>query len=85
LILQHRPLLFCLDIFPLCPYLRGFFPTLSSINFSVLGFMWMSLIYLDLCFVQEIRMDQFRFFYMITTSKTSTICWKCCLFIHWMV
>jgi hypothetical protein len=29
-------------------------------------------------------MDQFAFFYMLTTSLTSTICWKCYLF-HWMV
>jgi hypothetical protein len=24
LILQHKPLLFCLGFFPLCPYIRGF-------------------------------------------------------------
>ena len=29
-----------------------FFPTLSSINFSVSGLMWRSLIHLDLSFVQ---------------------------------
>jgi hypothetical protein len=28
------------------------FPTLSSISFSVFGFVWMSLIHLDLSFVQ---------------------------------
>ena len=56
------------------------FTTFSSIRFSVSGFMWRSLIHLGLSFVQEIRMDQFTFFYMLTTSWTSTICWKCCLF-----
>jgi hypothetical protein len=27
----------------------------------------------------------FVLFCMQTTSWTSTICWKCCLFFHWMV
>jgi hypothetical protein len=48
---KHKPLLFCLGIFPLCPYPQGFSP-LSSINFSVSGFMWRSVINLDLNFVQ---------------------------------
>ena len=30
-------------------------------------------------------MDQFAFFYMLTASCASTICWKCRLFFHWMV
>jgi hypothetical protein len=34
---------------------------------------------------KEIRMDQFTFFYMLTASWASTICWKCCLFFHRMV
>jgi hypothetical protein len=29
---------------------------------------------------KEIRMDQFSFFYMLTTSWNSTICWKCVFF-----
>jgi hypothetical protein len=41
------------------------FPTFSSISFSVSGFMWSSLIHLDLSFVLEIRMDQFAFFYFL--------------------
>ena len=28
---------------------------------------------------KEIRMDQFAVFYTLTSSWTSTICWKCCL------
>jgi hypothetical protein len=49
-------------------------PTFSSINFSVSGFLWSSLVHLDLNFVQEIRMDQFTFLYMITASCARTIC-----------
>jgi hypothetical protein len=56
------------------PMSSRLFPTYSSINFSVSGFMWRSLIHLDLSFVQEIKMDQFLFFYMVTTSCASTIC-----------
>ena len=29
---------------------------------------------------KEIRMDRFAFFYKLTSSWTSTICWECCLF-----
>ena len=53
LILEHRPLLFCLGKFLLCPCLLGVSPTFSSINFSVSGFMWSSLILLVLSFVQR--------------------------------
>ena len=40
------------EFFPLCPYLRGSSSLFSSISFSVSGFMWRSLIHLDLSFVQ---------------------------------
>jgi hypothetical protein len=60
--------------FPPVPISSRLFPTFSSINVSVSGFMWRSLIHLDLSFVQEIRMDQFSFFYMIICSCASTIC-----------
>jgi hypothetical protein len=52
LILQHRPLLFCLGFFFPVPISSRVFPTFSSTNFSVSGFMWRSLIHLDLSFVQ---------------------------------
>ncbi len=42
------------------------FPISLPISFSVSGFMWSSLIHLDLTLVQGDRMDQFAFFYMIT-------------------
>jgi hypothetical protein len=50
---------------PICSRL---FPIFSFLSFTVSGFIWSSLIHLDLSFVQEIRMDQFVFFYMITAS-----------------
>jgi hypothetical protein len=38
------------------------FPTFSSINFSVSGFMWRSLIHLDLNFAQEDKYGSIRIF-----------------------
>ena len=55
------------------------FPTFFSITFTVSGFMWRSLIQLDLSFVQGIRMDQIVFFYMLTATWTSTF-WKYSVF-----
>jgi hypothetical protein len=52
LILQYRLLLFCLGIFFPVPMSLRVSPTFSSINFSVSGFMWRSLVHLDLSFVQ---------------------------------
>ena len=52
LILQHKSLLFCSGFFFPVPISLRLFPTFSSINFSVSGFMWRSLIHLDLSFVQ---------------------------------
>ena len=66
--------------FPPVPIFSRLFPTFSSISFRVSDFMWSSLIHLDLTSVQEIGMDQFTFFWVITASCASTICWKCCLF-----
>jgi hypothetical protein len=42
-ILQHKPLLFYSGIFPMCPYLWGFFPTFCSISFSVYFILLLSL------------------------------------------
>jgi hypothetical protein len=66
-------------IFSPVPISSRLFPTFSSINFSVFGFMWRSLIHLYLSFVKEKRMDQFAFFCMITASCASAT------FFHWMV
>jgi len=62
------------------PICLRFFPTFSSISVSVCGFMWRSLIYLDLRFVQGDKMNPFSFFYVLTSSWTSTTCSKCYLF-----
>jgi hypothetical protein len=53
---------------PPVPISSRLFPTIFFISFSVSGFMWSSLIHLDLSFVQEIRMDQFAFFHMLIAS-----------------
>jgi hypothetical protein len=49
--------------------IRFFFSFLSDIS----GFMLRSLVHLELSFVQVISMDLFAFFYMQTSSLTSTI------------
>ena len=50
-ILEHKPLVLCPGNIPLCPSVQDF-PTFFSIRFSVSGFMWRSLIHLDLSFVE---------------------------------
>jgi hypothetical protein len=45
--------------------------------YSMSGFMWRSLIHLDLSFVQG---DKNGSICMLTASWTTTICWKCCRF-----
>ena len=72
------------ELFP-CAHILEAFPPFSPISLSVSGFMWSSLIHLDLTLVQGDRNGSIAFFYMITTSCASTICWKCCLFIHWII
>ena len=64
----HRARMWCWDKGP------------PSVSFSVSCFMWRSLIHFDLNLNKEIRMDWFAFFYMLTASWPSTICWKCCPF-----
>jgi hypothetical protein len=59
--------------FPLLPISSRHFPTLSSISFSVSGFMWNSLIHSDFPLVQGDKKEQFAFFYMKTASCASTI------------
>jgi len=74
---ESEPLELCLGNFhPVLMSLR-LFPTFSSIRFSVSGFMWRFLIYLDLCFVQEDKYwSIFIFFYIQIASQTSTIYWR---------
>ena len=57
LILEHEPLIFCSGKFPLCQFLQSYFH-LSSIRFSVSGFVLKSLIHLGLSFEQG---DEYEF------------------------
>ena len=63
------------------PMSLRFFPTLSSIRFSISGFMLRSLIHLDLSFVQGDKYGLFLFFYIQTASEMSkwghlSLTWK---------
>ena len=89
LILEHKILVFYSGNFTLYPCPQGS-PPLSFLLVSVLcGGLWGS-VYVVLwgdpwstwtwAFYSEIRMDQLPFFFMLTSSWTSTICWKCCIF-----
>jgi hypothetical protein len=60
--------------FPTVPISSRLFSTFSSINLSVSGFMWSSLIHLDFTLVQGDRDGSISFFYMITASCAITIC-----------
>jgi len=80
LILEDKPLVFCSGNFPLCPCVWGSFPLsllLVSVYPVLCGGPW-STWTRDL--FEEKEMDRFAFFYMLTSSGTSIICWKCCLF-----
>ena len=85
LIAQDIGSIFFFKNIPPLPMYSRLFPTFSSISFSVSGFMCSPLIDLDLSIAQGMRIDQFTFSYMLTANWANTICWKCCLFFHWMV
>jgi hypothetical protein len=80
LILEHKPLVFCSGKFPLWPCVWGSSLTFSSIRVSVSGLHGSAWSTWTWSLYKEIRMDQFAFFYMLTASWISTICYKCCLF-----
>jgi hypothetical protein len=85
LILEHRPLLFCLGKFLLCPCLQGVSPTFSSINFSVSCFMWSSLIHLDLTLVQGDKYGSIRILLHDNKQLCQHQLLKMLSFFHWMV
>jgi hypothetical protein len=64
------------------PISSRLFPTFSSISFTVSGFMWSSLIHLDLTLVQGDRKGSIHILLQVNRQAScgSTICWKCCLF-----
>jgi hypothetical protein len=67
------------------PISSRLFPTFSSINFSVYGFMWRSLIHLDLSFLQGDKNGSIR----ILLHDNCQLCHhhflKMLYFFHWMV
>lgn len=81
LILQHKPLLFCSgNIPPPCQCVLGSFPSfplLDSLYLDLCGGPWIAWTW---ALYKEMRMDRFAFYYMRTTSWSSTICCKCWLF-----
>ena len=68
-----------------CVMCSRFFTAISCVRLNVSCFMWRFWATWTWALYKEIRKDQFAFYYLQTASWTSTICWKCCLFFHWMV
>jgi len=73
---------FCSGNFPQCTCVQDSCPLLVWVYLVLCGGPWSSWTW---ALYREIRMDQFEFFYMLTYSWTSKICWKCNLFFHRMV
>ena len=71
--------------FPPVPISLRLFPTLSSISFSVSGFMWSSLIYLDLTLVQGDRYGWIRILLHDNLQLCQHHLLKTLSFFHWMV
>ena len=84
LIVQHRPLLFCLGIFP-CAHIFEAFPSFSSISFSVSCLMWRSLIHLDLSFVQGYKNGSICILLHDNCQLSQHHLLKMLSFFHWMV
>jgi hypothetical protein len=66
---------------PMCSRL---FPTFFSIGFSVSGFMWRSLIHLDLSFVQGVKNGSFCI-QIADIQLNQNHLLKTLSFLHWMV
>ena len=75
----------CSVIFPLCPYLQGFFPTFFSISFSVSGFMSSSLIHLDLSFVHGDKNGSIHILLHDIYQLCQHHLLKMLSFFHWLV
>lgn len=64
----------------LVPMSQRLFPTFSSIRFNIFGFILSLLIYLNLGFMvynNIISISLFEFIYMLSSSLSSTIYWRC--------
>jgi hypothetical protein len=67
------------------PISSKLFPTLSSINFRVSGFMWSSLIHLDLRFVKGDKNGSIRILLHDNCQLSQHHLSKMLSFFHWMV
>ena len=71
--------------FPPVPISSRLFPTFSSISFSVSGFMWRSLIHLDLSFVQGDKNGSIWILLHANHKLSQHHLLKILSFFHWMV
>jgi hypothetical protein len=71
--------------FPPVPMYLRLFPTFSSISFSASGFMWSSLIHLDLTLVQGDRNGSIRILLHDNHQLCQHHLLKMLSFFHWMV
>ena len=67
------------------PMCRLFFPTFSSIRFSVSGFMWRSLIHLDLSFIQGDKNGSIHILLHVDCQLNQHHLLKMLSFFLWMV
>ena len=78
MILEPEPLVFCSGNFCLCRCVRGCsFPLsilLESVYLVLCGVPWSTWTW---ALYKEIRMGQFAFFYVLTATWASTVCWIC--------
>jgi hypothetical protein len=80
--LEHKVLVFCSGKFSLCPWLS---PTFFSISFSVSGFIWRSLIHLDLRFVQGVKNGSICILQHAHCQLNQHHLLKRLSFSHWMI
>ena len=71
--------------FPPVPMCSRLFPTFSSISFNVSGFMWASLIHLDLSFVQGDKNRLISIFLHDNCQLNQHHLLKMLSFFHWMI
>ena len=77
--------MFCLGFFPPVPISSRLFPTFSSIRFIISGFMWGSLIHLDLSFVQGDKNGSMWIFLHAHLQLNQHHLLKMLSFLHWIV
>jgi len=78
LILMPKSIVFFSGKFPLCLCVPDSSPLcllLNSVYLVLCGCVWYTWIWV---LYKEIRMGRFSFLYMLTSTWTRTLCWKCC-------